>query len=171
MASYDILLRREEPQLPRLAELGLFVGALAIQVLVPYYIPVTRLFDLTLLALVYVALHRRSEMAGMFSGAAIGLAQDALSHDPVGLFGMIKTIVGFVCGWISQFVEIDFPGARSTLVGFFYVTQQIALWTLQTVLLGKHVEFSLPGALVLGALHAVLAWFLFALLDRVRIRP
>ena len=60
--------------------------------------------DLILVAVVYVSLIS-GPMTGILSGAAAGLAQDALSSGLLGIGGMAKTVVGFLAGTIgSQFI-------------------------------------------------------------------
>src|SRR5262249_28103821 len=53
--------------------------------------------DLPLLVTIYFGVSRRNPVTGLFLGAVIGLAQDALSHDnPIGLYGIAKTLVGYL---------------------------------------------------------------------------
>ena len=44
---------------------------------------------------VYYALMKRNPVPGLFFGAIIGLAQDSLSNQPLGMFGIVKTLVGY----------------------------------------------------------------------------
>ena len=60
--------------------------------------------DLILVAVVYVSLIS-GPMTGLLSGAAAGLAQDALSSGLIGIGGLSKTVVGFLAGTVgSQFI-------------------------------------------------------------------
>jgi rod shape-determining protein MreD len=60
--------------------------------------------DFVLVAVVYVALSY-GPVAGLLSGTAAGLAQDALSGGILGIGGLAKTIVGFLTGIIgAQFI-------------------------------------------------------------------
>jgi rod shape-determining protein MreD len=60
--------------------------------------------DLILVAVVYVSL-MGGPMTGLLSGAAAGLAQDALSSGLIGISGLAKTVVGFLAGTVgSQFI-------------------------------------------------------------------
>jgi len=63
---------------------------------------------------------RRSPVAGLLFGAGIGLAQDSLSHQPLGMFGIVKTLVGYFAGSVSQRFAVDNPVIRLVLGFFFY---------------------------------------------------
>src|SRR5271155_691798 len=75
--------------------------AILFQVYVPQFITYLSYLELPLLVTVYFALMRRSPVAGVFIGAAIGLAQDALSRHPLGMFGIVKTLVGYFAASVS----------------------------------------------------------------------
>jgi len=79
--------------------------ALALQTtLARFIIRGTVAIDLGLVVVVYVALIS-GPVAGLFAGAAAGLAQDALSSGIIGIGGLAKTIVGFLAGIIgTQFI-------------------------------------------------------------------
>ena len=55
---------------------------------------------------VYFSLMRRSPVAGVLFGAGIGLAQDSLSHNPLGMFGIVKTLVGYFAASMSQRFDV-----------------------------------------------------------------
>jgi rod shape-determining protein MreD len=67
--------------------------------------------DLILVAVVYVALSA-GPVAGLLSGAAAGLAQDALSSGLIGIGGLAKTVVGFLAGTIGSQLIITQPLPR-----------------------------------------------------------
>ena len=68
--------------------------AIVFQVYVSRFLEFLGFLDLPLLVTVYFALMRRSPMTGMFLGTAIGLVQDSLSHQPLGMFGIVKANIG-----------------------------------------------------------------------------
>ena len=150
------------------ATLALVLIALSLQVFLPAYIPSARLLDLPLLVVVYLASLRRHVLIGMLLGMVIGVAQDGLTHGPIGVFGITKTIVGYSAASLSLYVEMDYPGARSVLTGFFFLVHQAAFWLLAGGLLGQHLTLDPARALMLCAVHAGLALVLFPSLDRAR---
>ena len=81
------------------------IAAILFQVFVPLYISLFGYLELPLLVTIYFAMTRRSQVAGIFIGAGIGLAQDALSHLPIGLLGMVKTLVGYAAASLG--VRLD----------------------------------------------------------------
>src|SRR6185369_504419 len=70
------------------------------------------LIDLPLLVTIFFAVARRNPMAGSITGAAIGIVQDAFTHNPIGLFGIAKTIVGYLASSIGVRVDVENPGSR-----------------------------------------------------------
>ena len=160
------LVRENATRLPTGLPVVIVVAALTAQVYLPLYVRTLGFFDLPLLIVAYLALLGRRPIVGLLIGAAVGLAQDGLTHGPVGVFGMTKTIVGYLAGWVSQVIEVGFPGARSVLVAIFFLLHQFLFWTVQTVLLGNELAVDLPRALGLAAAHAGAALLLYRLLDR-----
>ncbi|PYX27429.1 MAG: rod shape-determining protein MreD, partial [Acidobacteria bacterium] len=76
-------------------------------------------FDLPLLVTISFAMARRSQVAGIFTGALIGLFQDALTAQPIGLYGIAKTVVGFGASSLGIKIDIENAGARLLLtLGF-----------------------------------------------------
>jgi rod shape-determining protein MreD len=150
------------------AALALGLGAIALQVFLPRLTPAAGLLDLPLLAVVYVAVMRRHVLAGMLAGMLIGLAQDGLTHGPFGLFGITKTIIGYSAAALSQYIEVDFPGARAVLCAFFFLVHQAVFWALAGGLLERTVTADPVRALMLGAVHAGLALMLYGAFDRLK---
>src|ERR1035438_1847315 len=71
------------------------LGALVLQAFLPIWLPFVRIFDLPLLVTIGFATARRSPLAGLLTGGIIGILQDAITHQPIGLYGISKTVVGF----------------------------------------------------------------------------
>jgi rod shape-determining protein MreD len=84
--------------------LGIIV-ALALQTSVlPFLVSRGATIDLVLVVVVWAAL-QFGPAAGLLTGCAAGLAQDALSGGIIGVGGMAKTLVGFMAGVVgSQFI-------------------------------------------------------------------
>ena len=71
------------------------LAAILFQVYVPRFVTYLSYLELPLLVTVYFALMRRSPVTGVLFGAGVGLAQDSLSSHPLGMFGIVKTLVGY----------------------------------------------------------------------------
>ena len=71
------------------------IMALVIQAFVPARWHVFAILDLPLLVTIFFAVARRSQITGLLTGSIIGLMQDALTHQAIGLFGFAKTGVGY----------------------------------------------------------------------------
>src|SRR5947209_9755817 len=61
------------------------VTAVFLQAWLPLRFHFFSIFDLPLLVTISFAIARRSQMAGIFTGALIGVFQDALTHQHIGL--------------------------------------------------------------------------------------
>lgn len=146
------------------------LSALVIQAWLPLHFTRAALLDLPLLVVIYFGLSRRNPSTGLLLGALIGLAQDSLSGPfvPLGLFGIAKTIIGYLASSIGARLDTEHPAARFALtVGFFIVHQAVAALTRRILLAQPEswFTFHLLGAALLNGLIAV---FLFVLLDRLR---
>ena len=161
-------LRVEAYRFPPWAVILIALLALWLQGYLPLWFPTASVLDLPLLVTVYFALSRRSQISGMLVGAAIGLAQDSLGHGPIGLFGMVKTVVGYAASSLSARIDTEHPGIRLVVVFVFYYIHLGLFLLLQQVLLQKAV--SMPGvrSLAVALINAILAVLLFKLMDRLR---
>jgi hypothetical protein len=68
--------------------------AIFLQAFLPLRLPFFSIFDLPLLVVIFFAMARRSQVAGLMTGAIIGILQDSLTHHPLGVDGIAKTVVG-----------------------------------------------------------------------------
>ena len=146
------------------------VGALLLQAYLPLFSPYANMADLPLLVTIYLALLRRNPVAGLTLGMIIGLLQDSLSHEPVGLYGIIKTVIGYICSSLTTVLEVESLAARAVLVFFFYVMHQFFYWTVQRALLSQSAVFVWQRTLLLAAINTLLAVAVYRLLDRFRER-
>jgi rod shape-determining protein MreD len=145
------------------------LAAILFQVYVPRFVTYLSYLELPLLVTVYFALMRRSPVSGVLFGAAIGLAQDSLSSHPLGMFGIVKTLVGYFAASVSQRFDVDNPAIRLVLAFFFFFFHQFFYWVLSRALLGEAVAFELQQTLVMAILNAVVAVPLFHILDKLKI--
>jgi rod shape-determining protein MreD len=149
---------------------GISLLAILFRVYVSRFVPYLQYLELPLLVTVYFSLMWRSPISGVLFGMAIGLAQDSLSHHPLGMFGIVKTLVGYFAASVSLRVDVGNPLLRLVLGFFFFFFHQLLYWVLAHALLGEvTLQFEVWQALVLAMLNAIVAVFLYQLLDRLKI--
>jgi rod shape-determining protein MreD len=144
--------------------------AILFQVHVAQYSEALAYLDLPLLVTVYFALMRRSPVVGLFLGSAIGLVQDSLSSQPLGMFGIVKTLVGYFAASVSLRVDVENSAVRVVLGFFFYFFHQMLYWILLRALLGQPGNFDPRRELILALLNAAVTLPLFRVLDKLRDR-
>jgi rod shape-determining protein MreD len=144
--------------------------ALVIQAWFPLHFARMALLDLPLLVTIYFGLSRRNPSTGLLLGTAIGLLQDSLSgpYVPLGLFGIAKTVIGYLASSIGARLDTEHPAARFALTAGFFIVHQAVVALTRRILLAQPeswLTLHLFGAALLNAFVAV---FLFILLDRLR---
>ncbi|MGH9633010.1 MAG: rod shape-determining protein MreD [Bryobacteraceae bacterium] len=144
------------------------LAAILFQVYVPRFFQSLGYLELPLLVTVYFSLMRRQPVTGLLFGAGIGLAQDSLSHQPLGMFGIVKTLVGYFAASLSMRFDVDNPLIQFVLGFFFFFFHQFFYWVLTRALLAQPVDFSPQQTLVVGLLNATVAIPLFMLLDKIK---
>jgi rod shape-determining protein MreD len=147
---------------------GVALGAILFRVYVPLFFPFLNFLELPLLVVVYFALMRRSQIAGLFTGALIGLAQDSLSKNPLGMYGIVDTMVGYFASSIGVRLDVDNVFIRFLLTFFFFAFHQFFYWVLARALLAQELPIEIQKTLVLGLLNAVVGVALYHFLDRLR---
>jgi len=144
------------------------LAAILFQVYIPRFIPALSYLELPLLVTTYFSLMSRRPVTGAVAGAVIGLLQDSLSHQPMGLFGISKTLVGYFCASLSLRFDVENNLLRFLLAFFFFLFHQILFWVLSRSLLGAALELQAPQTIIYAALNAVVSLPLFLILDKLR---
>src|SRR5712671_855588 len=112
--------------------------ALVLQAFFPVYIHSANYLELPLLVTLYFALSKRNPSSGLLLGMVIGLLQDSLSRTPLGLYGIAKTLVGYLGSSIGSRIDVEHPIARFLLtVGFYLFHHAVFIFTTRT-LLARH---------------------------------
>jgi rod shape-determining protein MreD len=144
--------------------------ALVLQAFLPIVLPLARLVDLPLLVVIYFSITRRSKVFGTLFGTAVGLAEDALSHGFLGMFGIIKALVGYLGAWASIQFDLEQFAGRLVLTAALVLFHSVALAGFERGLLESTPAWQpldLASALLF---NVALAPILFQLFDRFR-RP
>ncbi len=156
---------------PRLRIMSLvIVPALAIlfQVYVPLFVEPASYVAFPLLVTVYFAVMHRSPIYGIFLGAGIGLVQDSLSHQPIGMFGIAKTLVGYAAASVGMRFDVSHPVIRFGLGFLFFLFHEACYRVLGAALLGLNTEKNVPFVLLLAFVNALISIPLFYFLDKLR---
>jgi rod shape-determining protein MreD len=145
--------------------------AIFLQVTVTRKFSALAIFDLPLLVTIFFGVARRNPMAGSITGALIGITQDAFTHNPIGLFGMAKTVVGYLASSIGVKVDVENPGSRILMTFGFYLLHQATYY-----LVARNMA-KLPFGpwmwsheLWAALANALLSVVLFAILDKTKLR-
>lgn len=146
------------------------LAAVFLQAWLPLKMHFFTIFDLPLLVTISFAMARRSQLAGLFTGAFIGLFQDALTHQHIGLYGIAKTVVGFGASSLGIKIDAENAGARLLLTAFFYVVHELVYFTVARGLASLPLQWSWSRELWSGMANAFLGVVLYALLDRLKKR-
>jgi rod shape-determining protein MreD len=148
------------------------LAAILFQVYVPLFFQFLGFLEMPLLVVVYFAIMRRSQISGLMIGALVGLAQDSLSgpKNPLGMFGIVKTLVGYFAASVGVRLDVDHSLIRLLLGFLFYMFHQFFYWVMARALLSQQLALDLPRTAVVGLLNAVVGVALFAFLDRLRER-
>jgi rod shape-determining protein MreD len=127
------------------------------------------LLDLPLLVTIYFGVSKRNPVSGLFLGAVIGILQDALGHDsPIGLYGIAKTLVGYLASSVGAKIDTEHPASRFGLIFLLFHFQQAILAVTERALLNQPARFFTPRLLLDSVITAGLGVVIFGLLDRLR---
>ncbi len=137
----------------------------------PRLLPHTEWLELPLLLTVYFGLMGHTQIASLFFGAFVGLAEDSLSpaNLPIGMYGITKTLVGYFAASVSLRFNVENSVIRLVLCFFFFFFHAFFYWIMRRALLGQIVPFDPQETFVHGALNALVAIPLFAILDKMRL--
>ncbi len=151
---------------------AIFVPLLAIffQAFVPLRFSFFSIFDLPLLVVIFFAMARRSPVAGLLTGACIGLLQDSLTHHPIGVYGIAKTVVGYGASSLGVKLDVESVGTRLLVTIGFYVVHQVLYFMVARGMVRLDLHWSWPHELGAAFANAILGVFLFALMDRLKQR-
>jgi rod shape-determining protein MreD len=144
--------------------------ALVLQAWLPRVMGRFAWFDLPLVVTVYFALGRRSPIQRTLMGASMGLFEDALTHHPIGVNGIAKTIAGFLAASVGVRINVEDLTVRLLLNFLLSILASVLCVFVTRFLLGMELEWSWLTELLKAVGNSVIAIFTFPLLDRLQIR-
>jgi rod shape-determining protein MreD len=129
------------------------------------------ILDLPLIAVIFFAVARRNPILGALTGASIGLLQDALTGQPIGINGVAKTLIGYIASSIGLQVDVENITTRILMNFGFSFLQSALLFLIQRYLLGLAVHNLLwLHELYRAIFNTIVAIPIFLLLDRTKRR-
>ncbi len=153
-----------------LASIAVPFLALFLQASVPLRFPAFSMLDLPLLVTIFFAVARRNPILGTLTGCVIGLFQDSLTHQPLGLFGIAKTVIGYGASSIGVRIDVENPGSRLLMTLSFYLLHQGIYHLIARNMARMPVAWDWGHELGSAFANAFLAVILFTLLDRLKQR-
>jgi rod shape-determining protein MreD len=128
------------------------------------------ILDLPLLVTIYFGILSRNPIAATFIGTFVGLAQDALTHRPIGVNGIANAVIGYIAASLGLRVDIENHVARVLLCFIFTVLHSAIFLLITSRVLALEVDWSWVHELIRGVVNAVVGVALFALLDLAKRR-
>ncbi len=151
--------------------IGVPLVALFIQAFVPLRFPrFAAYFDLPLLVTIFFAMARRNPISGLFTGAVIGLAQDMLGHNPIGIYGIAKTVVGYGASSLGVKLDVENAGARLLVTLGFYLVHSAVYFTVARGMVNMTQNWSWLNGVIAGLANGVLGVGVYFVLDRFKQR-
>ena len=151
--------------------IGIPLLALFLQAFIPLRFPRFAVYvDLPLLVTIFFAMARRNPISGLLTGAVIGLAQDMLGRNPIGVFGIAKTVVGYGASSLGVKLDVENPGARFLVTLGFYLLDRAVYFTVARGLVNMTQSWSWVQLLLAGMANAGIGVMLFFLLDKFKQR-
>jgi len=147
------------------------VGAVLLQVLLPRVFAGLAILDLPFVVTLFFAISRRSPIAGTATGAAIGLLQDVLTDQPIGVNGMAKALIGYAGASLGSRIDVENTTTRALLAFGFSLVQSVLLYLIERRLLGIRAFHMLwLHELLRAVANTALALPVCFLLDRAKHR-
>ena len=171
MNSSVSLTSREEIEVHRfswLVSIGIPLVAIFLQVFVR--IRLLTILDLPLLVTIFFAVARRRPIPGMITGALIGTLQDAWTGHPIGLYGIAKTIVGYLGSSIGVKLDVENPGSRFLMTFAFVLIHRFVYMAISLQLVGGSEAWMWSHTLLSALVNGLAAVVLFILLDKLKLR-
>jgi rod shape-determining protein MreD len=162
---------REEVEVYRFGlpvAIGVPLLALFLQAFLPVHVHFFAIFDLPLLVTIFLAVARRSQISGLLTGGIIGLLQDSLTHQPLGVYGIAKTVVGYGASSLGVKLDVENAGSRFLVTFGFYLVHELVYLAVARGLVGQTLSWRWGHSILAAFANAVLCIPLFMALDRLK---
>ncbi len=149
---------------------GIPLIAIFLQAWLPLRLSWFSVLDLPLLVTIFFAMARRNPITGLLTGTFIGLFQDALTHQALGVYGIAKTVVGYGASSLGIRIDSENPGARILLTLVFYVVHKSVYFLIAAGLVGQSLRLDWLHEILSAVANAIFGVVLYSLLDRFKRR-
>ncbi len=171
MNSSVSLTSREEIEVHRFSwPVSICIPLVAIFLQVFLRVRLFTILDLPLLVTIFFAVARRRPIPGMITGALIGTLQDAWTGHPIGLYGIAKTIVGYLGSSIGVKLDVENPGSRFLMTFAFVLIHRFVYMAISLQLVGGSEAWMWSHMLLSALVNGLAAVVLFILLDKLKLR-
>jgi rod shape-determining protein MreD len=144
-------------------------AAVLLQALLPKPFSKFSLLNLPLIITIFFAVSRRNPVAGTLTGTFIGLLQDALSGQRIGVNGMAMAVIGYAAASIGVQVDVENTTTRILMNFGFSLVNSLLLFLIYRRLLGiPSFHLNWLHELICAVANAIVALPIFFLLDRAR---
>jgi len=126
--------------------------------------------DLPLLVTIFFGMARRNPVSGLLTGAVIGLTQDALGGLQLGLYGIAKTVVGYLASSLGVKLDVENAGARVLVIVGFYLVHAAVYFSVARGLVSLPISWSWSRGIPAGLANAVIGVLLYWVLDHFKQR-
>jgi rod shape-determining protein MreD len=149
---------------------GVPLLALFLQAFLPRRIPYFSYLDLPLLVTIFFAMARRNPISGLLTGAAIGLVQDMMGPYPIGIYGIAKTVVGYLASSLGVKLDVENAGTRLLVTLVFYLVHAAVYFTVARGMVNLTLNWSWGRGILAGLANAVVGVALYFVLDKFKQR-
>jgi rod shape-determining protein MreD len=146
------------------------LAAILVQINLPRLIPQAAMLDLPLIVVIFFSVGRRGPIAGIFTGSLTGLTQDYFSGQDIGIFGISKSIIGYLASSLSVRIDVESLGTRLLLSFGFTLLHNWIVFVIRYSLIGLDMHWGWGHELLRAVLNMVVAVPLLFLLDRTKHR-
>src|ERR1700720_180635 len=140
---------------------GVPLLALFLQAFLPRRLPFFSMFDLPLLVTIFFGMARRNPISGLLTGAAIGLMQDMMGPYPIGIYGIAKTVVGYLASSLGVKLDVENAGTRLLVTLGFYLIHAAVYFTVAHGLVNMTQTWSWPRRLLAALANPFLGVVLY----------
>jgi rod shape-determining protein MreD len=170
MAMLSSTTHLETRRYPKILYVMAPLAALVLQAWLPRVVGQYAWFDLPLVITVYFALGRRSPVQGTIMGALMGILEDALTHRPIGINGIAKTVVGFLAASVGVRIAVENQAIRLFLNFLLSLLSSAIVVFIYRFLLGLELQWQWFTELFSAIGNSLIAMVLFPVLDRLQVR-
>jgi rod shape-determining protein MreD len=172
MAMLSSMTRRdlEAQSYPPLVFIVAPLVAIGLQSLVALHFERFNILDLPLMVTIFFGLARREPITATLYGSLVGIGQDALTHLPIGVFGITNALIGFLAASLGVKIDVENHGTRLLLNFAFMLLHSLTFWIIARHMLATDLTWNWGRELIRAVANSIVAVILFALLDRTRVR-